>query len=113
MTSKHVSIGLGIGAVGATLVAILAGAGQASRTAGDFHVTSSADGRSAYLWAVDGNSIRFVGSAAAPKGKQADHEADDADEGGKNKGKGEQEKPETEDDSTGAPGKGKGKGKGK
>lgn len=112
MKSKHLPIGFGIGVVGVTLVAILAGAGQASRRAGDFHVTSSADGRNAYLWAVDGDSIRFVSTAAAPKGKQADHEADDADDED-GKGEGEQGKPETDDDSPGAKGKSKGKGKGK
>ena len=63
---------------------------------GDMRLTSSADGRTAYLWSVGGGKLTFIDSARAPKGHGEE------DEHGKPEEKGKGEK----DD------KGKGKGKG-
>lgn len=99
----------GIGAATSVLLVagLLAGVG-AVRSDGSQFVTSSADGRNAYLWESSGGSLRFVGAAHAEKGKGDDHAAgdDDADEGGK--GKGQHAKPDDNEH-----GKGGGGGKGK
>lgn len=57
----------GLGVV--SVVALAVGAGQLS-AAGDTFVTSSADGRRAYLWTSNGSSLTFVASAEADKGHE-------------------------------------------
>lgn len=94
--------GVGAGVLAAAVGAMTMGAGQ--RVAGDQFVTSSADGRNAYLWSASGGSLTFVASAEAPKGNGGDHGKPE-DKGGKPDDK--DGKPED-----GAKGKGKGKGGG-
>lgn len=95
-------LGVAAGVGAAALIAIGLGAGRI--TAGESFVTSSPDGRRAYLWSNDGVSLRFIASAEAPRGHDDKH-----DEHGKPSD--DHGKP---DDAGGKPDdKGKGKGKGK
>lgn len=101
--------GLLLGAGACTLAALTLGAG-AGRLAGDLFVTSSADGRNAYLWDASGGSLKFIAAAEAPKGKGGDHADDDH---GKRDDHAKPDKDKPEKDKSDKPDDGKGKGKGK
>lgn len=66
------------GAASCVVIAAMLGAGASG--SGDTVVTSSADGRNAYLWHTSGDSIRFVAQARAPHGNASDDKADKDDD---------------------------------
>lgn len=90
-TRRSFGSGMLVGACGALAVAVAMGAG--GRFAAGYFVTSSADGRSAYLWEAEGGALRFVAASESIKGR------------GGEQGKGEDGKPQGVEDG----GKGKGK----
>ncbi len=94
----------GLGLVG---VALMVGMGQPGMGGGDMRITSSGDGRTAYLWSVGGGGLKFIASARAPKGMTED----EANAKGEDHGKQEENKNQTDKDGDKGGGKGKWKGK--
>lgn len=98
---------LGVGLV--AVVAVASGVGSGG-VAGDRVLSWGADGRHAYLWAIDGDQVRFLSSARANEpGK--DDKGNEKGKGDDDKGGGPgKEKDKEKDKDSADPGKGKGKG---
>jgi len=101
----------GVLAVGlVAVVAVASGVGSGG-LAGDRVMSWSSDGRQAYLWAIDGDQVRYLSTARTNERGN--------DNGGPGKGKGDdagnepgKDKEKDRDKDSAEPGKGKGKGKG-